>query len=156
MSIPFRERNPVPIGAIGLLSIALVLFLAFNVQSIPFIGGGNHYRAAFSEAGGLIKGDDVRIAVVALAAAAVLADSVTADANAVTVGSQTTVDLGVVPAGAVIDLEVTANRPDCLSVVGLARANEQRARRHGTPEDEQARATDGDDYARTAPVDDWQ
>jgi phospholipid/cholesterol/gamma-HCH transport system substrate-binding protein len=62
MSIPFRERNPVPIGAIGLLSIALVLFLAFNVQSIPFIGGGSHYRAAFSEAGGLIKGDDVRIA----------------------------------------------------------------------------------------------
>ena len=62
MSIPFRERNPVPIGAIGLLSIALVLFLAFNVQSIPLIGGGDHYRAAFSEAGGLIKGDDVRIA----------------------------------------------------------------------------------------------
>ena len=62
MSIPFRERNPVPIGAAGLLAIALVLFLAFNVQSIPFIGGGDHYRAAFSEAGGLIKGDDVRIA----------------------------------------------------------------------------------------------
>ena len=62
MSIPFRERNPVPIGAIGLLCIGLVLFLAFNVQSIPFIGGGDHYRAAFSEAGGLIKGDDVRIA----------------------------------------------------------------------------------------------
>lgn len=62
MSTPFRERNPVPIGAAGLASIALVLFLAFNVQSIPFIGGGVHYRAAFSEAGGLIKGDDVRIA----------------------------------------------------------------------------------------------
>ena len=62
MSIPFRERNPVPIGAIGLLSIALVLFLAFNIQSIPLIGGGDHYSAAFSEAGGLIKGDDVRIA----------------------------------------------------------------------------------------------
>ena len=29
---------------------------------LPFIGGGDHYRAAFSEAGGLIKGDDVRIA----------------------------------------------------------------------------------------------
>src|SRR6267378_6692262 len=47
------------------------------------------------------------VAGVLLSAAAVLADSVTADANAVTVGSQTTVDLGVVPAGAVIDLEVT-------------------------------------------------
>ncbi|NYG06356.1 phospholipid/cholesterol/gamma-HCH transport system substrate-binding protein [Phycicoccus badiiscoriae] len=62
MSIPFRERNPVPIGAAGLASIGLVLYLAFNIQSIPFIGGGNHYRAAFTEAGGLIKGDDVRIA----------------------------------------------------------------------------------------------
>ena len=62
MSIPFRERNPVPIGAAGLLAIGLVLFLAFNIQSIPFVGGGDHYRAAFSEAGGLIKGDDVRIA----------------------------------------------------------------------------------------------
>ncbi|KQU70968.1 MCE family protein [Phycicoccus sp. Root101] len=62
MAIPFRERNPVPIGAVGLLSIAVLLFLAFNIQSIPFIGGGDSYRAAFSEAGGLLKGDDVRIA----------------------------------------------------------------------------------------------
>ncbi|KRE54854.1 MCE family protein [Phycicoccus sp. Soil748] len=62
MAIPFRERNPVPIGAAGLLVIALLLVVAFNIQSIPFIGGGDHYRAAFSEAGGLLKGDDVRIA----------------------------------------------------------------------------------------------
>jgi phospholipid/cholesterol/gamma-HCH transport system substrate-binding protein len=62
MSIPFRERNPVPIGAAGLLVIAILLVLAFNVQSLPLIGGGDSYRAAFSEAGGLIKGDDVRIA----------------------------------------------------------------------------------------------
>ena len=32
MSVPFRERNPVPIGAIGLLVIALLLVLAFNVS----------------------------------------------------------------------------------------------------------------------------
>jgi phospholipid/cholesterol/gamma-HCH transport system substrate-binding protein len=62
MAVPFRERNPVPIGAAGLLAIAVLLFLAFNIQSIPFIGGGDSYRAAFSEAGGLLKGDDVRIA----------------------------------------------------------------------------------------------
>ena len=62
MSIPFRERNPVPIGAAGLLVIAVLLFLAFNVQSLPLLGGGESYRAAFSEAGGLIEGDDVRIA----------------------------------------------------------------------------------------------
>ncbi len=44
MSIPFRERNPVPIGAVGLLVIALTLFLAFNVQSLPLVGGGAEYR----------------------------------------------------------------------------------------------------------------
>jgi phospholipid/cholesterol/gamma-HCH transport system substrate-binding protein len=62
VSVPFRERNPVPIGAAGLLVIAVVLALAFNVQSLPLIGGGASYQAAFSEAGGLIEGDDVRIA----------------------------------------------------------------------------------------------
>lgn len=62
MTIPFRERNPVPIGAAGLLTIAVLLVLAFNIQSIPLIGGGDSFRAAFSEAGGLVAGDDVRIA----------------------------------------------------------------------------------------------
>ena len=62
MTVPFRERNPVPIGAAGLLTIAVLLLLSFNIQSIPFIGGGDTYRAAFSEAGGLMTGDDVRIA----------------------------------------------------------------------------------------------
>lgn len=62
MTIPFRERNPVPIGAAGLLTIAVLLVLAFNIQSIPLIGGGDTFRAAFSEAGGLMAGDDVRIA----------------------------------------------------------------------------------------------
>ena len=62
MSIPFRERNPVPIGAIGLLAIAVVLYLAFNASSLPLIGGGTAYSAAFSEAGGIKPDDDVRIA----------------------------------------------------------------------------------------------
>ena len=62
MSIPFRERNPVPIGAAGLTVIAVLLVLAFNIGNLPLLGGGRHYSAAFSEAGGLLKGDDVRIA----------------------------------------------------------------------------------------------
>ena len=44
MSVPFRERNPVPIGAVGLLVIAVTLALAFNVQSLPLIGGGAAHR----------------------------------------------------------------------------------------------------------------
>ena len=62
MSLPFRERNPVPIGVAGLLAIALLLVLAFNAASLPLIGGGTAYSAAFTEAGGLRDGDDVRIA----------------------------------------------------------------------------------------------
>jgi phospholipid/cholesterol/gamma-HCH transport system substrate-binding protein len=60
--IPFRERNPIPIGAIGLGLIGLLLFGAFNAQNLPLIGSGDMYHAAFSEAGGIRKDDDVRIA----------------------------------------------------------------------------------------------
>ncbi|MGN6751799.1 MAG: MCE family protein [Intrasporangium sp.] len=61
-SVPFRERNPIPIGAIGLLVIALLLALAFNAEKLPLIGGGTSYSAAFSEAGGIKPDDDVRVA----------------------------------------------------------------------------------------------
>ncbi|MEU7550861.1 MCE family protein [Streptomyces sp. NPDC044571] len=60
--IPFRERNPVVIGATGLTTIALLIAAAFNAESLPLIGGGETYSAAFSEAGGLRSGDEVRIA----------------------------------------------------------------------------------------------
>ena len=62
MATPFRERNPVPIGAIGLLLIGAVLLLAFNVQKLPILGRGTTYQAAFTEAGGLKTGDDVLVA----------------------------------------------------------------------------------------------
>ncbi len=62
MAIPFRERNPVPIGAAGIVLIAMMLYLAFNAASLPFIGGGTTYHANFSEAGGIQADDDVRIA----------------------------------------------------------------------------------------------
>jgi phospholipid/cholesterol/gamma-HCH transport system substrate-binding protein len=52
----------VPIGAVGLLVIALLLGLAFNADRLPLIGGGTSYSAAFSEAGGIKPEDDVRIA----------------------------------------------------------------------------------------------
>ncbi|MET9507319.1 MCE family protein [Streptomyces flavidovirens] len=60
--IPFRERNPVVIGAVGLTTISLLIAAAFNVQDLPLIGSGEKYSAAFSEAGGLKPGDEVRIA----------------------------------------------------------------------------------------------
>ncbi|MEV4784318.1 MCE family protein [Streptomyces tuirus] len=58
----FRDRNPVVIGAAGLTALALLTAAAFNADSLPLIGGGETYSAAFSEAGGLKPGDEVRIA----------------------------------------------------------------------------------------------
>ncbi|MBT2389242.1 MCE family protein [Streptomyces sp. ISL-1] len=60
--IPFRERNPVVIGAAGISTLALLAVAAFNADSLPLIGSGETYSAAFSEAGGLKPGDEVRIA----------------------------------------------------------------------------------------------
>ena len=56
---PFRERNPLPIGIAGLAAIGLATALAFNLQHFA---GGTTYSAAFSEAGGLKPGEEVRIA----------------------------------------------------------------------------------------------
>ncbi|MGD6746965.1 MCE family protein [Streptomyces sp. BH106] len=59
---PFRERNPVVIGAVGVTVLGLLTVAAFNVESLPLIGDGDTYSAAVSEAGGLKSGDEVRIA----------------------------------------------------------------------------------------------
>ena len=62
MSVPFRERNPVVIGAVSLAVIAAFILAAFKAEDLPLIGGGDTYYAAFSEAGGLKANDEVRIA----------------------------------------------------------------------------------------------
>jgi phospholipid/cholesterol/gamma-HCH transport system substrate-binding protein len=62
MTRSFRDRDPVLIGAAGLLVIALALLAAFRAQDLPLIGGGDTYYARFSDAGGLKVNDEVRIA----------------------------------------------------------------------------------------------
>ena len=62
MSTPFRERNPVVVGAISLAVVLGLILLAFNAEKLPIIGGGTTYYADFSEAGGLKVNDEVRIA----------------------------------------------------------------------------------------------
>ncbi|WP_296602621.1 MCE family protein [Nocardioides sp.] len=59
---PFRERNPVVVGAVSLVVLAIVMLAAFRAQDLPLIGGGDTYYAAFSESGGLEPNDEVRIA----------------------------------------------------------------------------------------------
>ena len=58
---PFRERNPVVVGAVGLAVIAALLLFAFNIDKLPYLSG-TKYTAAFCEAGGLKPDDEVRIA----------------------------------------------------------------------------------------------
>jgi len=59
---PFRERNPVLIGAASLIALTLLLIAAFRAQDLPIIGGGDTYHAMFTESGGLKADDEVRIA----------------------------------------------------------------------------------------------
>jgi phospholipid/cholesterol/gamma-HCH transport system substrate-binding protein len=62
MSKPFRERNPVTVGAVSLAVLSLLVLAAFRAEDLPVIGGGDTYYAAFSEAGGLKPNDEVRVA----------------------------------------------------------------------------------------------
>lgn len=59
---PFRERNPVTIGAIGGVIVLALLLAAFNADRLPFIGGGTDYHASFREAAGLKPKAEVRVA----------------------------------------------------------------------------------------------
>ncbi len=65
---PFRERNPVIIGAASMTVLALLLVAAFRAQDLPLIGGGDTYYANFDEAAGLKAGDAVLIAGVRVGA----------------------------------------------------------------------------------------
>lgn len=62
MMKPFRERNPVVIGTVGLLVIALAVLAAFKIGDLPLLGGGQAYSAAFTDASGLQPDNEVRIA----------------------------------------------------------------------------------------------
>lgn len=63
---PFRERNPVLIGVIGLSLIALMMLGAFRADRLPIIGSGDVYHADFAEIGGLKSGNEVRVAGVSV------------------------------------------------------------------------------------------
>ncbi len=62
MSTPFRERNPVTIGAGSLVALVLLVLVAFKADALPLIGGGDTYYASFSDSSGLKPNDEVRIA----------------------------------------------------------------------------------------------
>jgi phospholipid/cholesterol/gamma-HCH transport system substrate-binding protein len=59
---PFSARNPLPIGAIGLVMIIALLWAAFNASSLPIIGSGTTYTAYFTEDANLRPNDVVLVA----------------------------------------------------------------------------------------------
>ncbi|GAA4683629.1 MCE family protein [Nocardioides nanhaiensis] len=87
---PFRERNPVIIGAISLAVLTGLLLAAFRAQDLPLIGGGDTYYASFTEAGGLEVNDEVRIAGVRVGKV----DSIELDDGKVKVGFKVESDSG--------------------------------------------------------------
>jgi phospholipid/cholesterol/gamma-HCH transport system substrate-binding protein len=56
-----QERNPVVIGAVSLVVIAVVAVAALNYQRLPFINGGVTYSAYFEEVGALESGAVVQV-----------------------------------------------------------------------------------------------
>jgi phospholipid/cholesterol/gamma-HCH transport system substrate-binding protein len=62
MTTPFRERNPVKVGAVSLIVLAALVLIAFKAESLPLIGGGDTYYAAFTDSSGIKPNDEVRIA----------------------------------------------------------------------------------------------
>ncbi|MGW0245695.1 MCE family protein [Nocardia goodfellowii] len=56
------KRSPAFVGTLGLFLILCATLSAFYLDRLPIIGAGTRYTAEFSEAAGLKKGNEVRIA----------------------------------------------------------------------------------------------
>ncbi|MEU0875804.1 MCE family protein [Nocardia brasiliensis] len=94
------RRSPAFMGVLGLVLVLLVTMSAFFLDRLPIIGAGTKYTAEFSEAAGLKKGNEVRIAGVKVGAvddvrldgAKVLVDFRTQNAW---IGSETTASIQI-------------------------------------------------------------
>lgn len=57
----FSERNPLIIGALGIVTIIFVTWIALNYEKLPFIAARKEYSAYFAEGGGLKPGNNVQV-----------------------------------------------------------------------------------------------
>lgn len=57
-----RPRRPVLIGLVGIVLLTVVGLAAYFADDLPLIGGGTTYAADFTEAAGLVPGNEVVIA----------------------------------------------------------------------------------------------
>lgn len=61
MKSSFSERNPLAIGAVGIVLTLVVMWLSLNYTKLPFFNRVRQYSAYFAEAGGLAGGDPVQV-----------------------------------------------------------------------------------------------
>jgi phospholipid/cholesterol/gamma-HCH transport system substrate-binding protein len=59
---PFRERNPLAVGAVGLAILAGIVLAAFHIDDLAALAAQGSYKAAFHDASGLVAGNEVRVA----------------------------------------------------------------------------------------------
>jgi phospholipid/cholesterol/gamma-HCH transport system substrate-binding protein len=59
---PFRERNPVVVGAVSLVVLVALVVGAFQLDLVAALFAQGSYRAAFHDASGLTAGNEVRVA----------------------------------------------------------------------------------------------
>ena len=57
----FSERNPMVIGAVGLVAVFVVVLAALEWQKLPFLNQGRTVSAYFADAGGLRTGNGVEV-----------------------------------------------------------------------------------------------
>lgn len=62
MSVPRTDQQLIRIAVIGIAVLSIGFALAINFQRLPLVGGGATYRAEFSDASGLVPGEEVRVA----------------------------------------------------------------------------------------------
>ncbi len=57
----FSERSPLLIGAVGVVTVSVMVLAALQYQNLPFLNPGKEYSAYFADAGGLNTGAGVEV-----------------------------------------------------------------------------------------------
>ena len=60
--VAWTERDPAVIAVVGLVLITLLILVAGSWQRLPFVDRSTTYRAEFTDAAGLVAGEEVRVA----------------------------------------------------------------------------------------------
>ncbi|MGV0721878.1 MCE family protein [Mycolicibacterium elephantis] len=55
------RRNPLVVGAVGIVVMAVIAIGALQYDKLPFFNKGNDFSAYFAEAGGIVPGADVQV-----------------------------------------------------------------------------------------------